>query len=77
MDRETRLEENEKLFREVNERVEQMQDGLLGTDPQWVCECGDRLDNAYRCLCCGTCFAPSVTGGLMRLSGCVPSPPGR
>ena len=30
MDRETRLEENEKLFREVNERVEQMQDGLLG-----------------------------------------------
>jgi len=41
MDRETRLEENEKLFREVNERVEQMQDGLLGPDPQWVCECGD------------------------------------
>jgi hypothetical protein len=41
MDRETRLEENEKLFREVNERVEQMQNGLLGPDPQWVCECGD------------------------------------
>jgi hypothetical protein len=33
MDRETRLEENEKLFREVSERVEQMQDRLLGPDP--------------------------------------------
>jgi hypothetical protein len=30
MDRKTRLEENEKLLREVNERVEQMENGLCG-----------------------------------------------
>jgi hypothetical protein len=41
MDRKTRIEENEKLFREVNERVEQIQDGLQATEPHWVCECGD------------------------------------
>ena len=41
MDRKTRLEENEKLFREVNERVEQMQDSLQAAEPQWICECGD------------------------------------
>ena len=41
MDRKTRIEENEKLFREVNERVEQMQDALQAAEPQWVCECGD------------------------------------
>jgi hypothetical protein len=41
MDRKTRIEENEKLFREVNERVEQMQDSLQASEPQWVCECGD------------------------------------
>jgi hypothetical protein len=42
MDRKTRIEENEKLFREVNERVEQLQDRLqAGSEPQWVCECGD------------------------------------
>ena len=36
------MEENEKLFREVNERVEQLQDGIqAGSDPQWICECGD------------------------------------
>ncbi len=43
MDRKTRIEENEKLFREVNERVEQLQDSLkAGSEPQWVCECGDK-----------------------------------
>jgi hypothetical protein len=42
MDRQARIEENEKLFRVVNERVEPMQDGLqTGAEPQWVCECGD------------------------------------
>jgi hypothetical protein len=41
MDRKTRIEENEKLFREVNERVEQMQDSLQAAEPQWICECGD------------------------------------
>jgi hypothetical protein len=42
MDRKTRIEENEKLFREVNERVAQMHRGLqVGPDPEWVCECGD------------------------------------
>jgi hypothetical protein len=42
MDRETRIEENEKLFREVNERVAQMQASFQsGPDPEWVCECGD------------------------------------
>lgn len=42
MDRKTRIEENERLFREVNERVAQMHRGLqIGPDPEWVCECGD------------------------------------
>jgi hypothetical protein len=42
MDRQERIEENEKLFREVNERVAQMHAGYQpGTDPEWVCECGD------------------------------------
>jgi hypothetical protein len=41
MDRKTRIEENEKLFREVNERVEQMRDTLQASEPQWICECGD------------------------------------
>jgi hypothetical protein len=42
MDRTTRIEENEKLFREVNERVAQMQVGAQSSpDPEWVCECGD------------------------------------
>jgi hypothetical protein len=41
MDRKTRLEENEKLFREVNERVERMQNGFSGAEQHWVCECGD------------------------------------
>jgi hypothetical protein len=42
MDRKQRIEENEKLFREVNERVEQMQATFQsGPDPEWACECGD------------------------------------
>jgi hypothetical protein len=42
MDRDTRIEENERLFREVNERVAQMQASFQsGPDPEWVCECGD------------------------------------
>jgi hypothetical protein len=41
MDREQRIIENEKLFREVNERVAQMEVGFSGPDPVWVCECGD------------------------------------
>jgi hypothetical protein len=42
MDRVERIEENEKLFREVNERVAQMQGGLgSDPDPEWICECGD------------------------------------
>jgi hypothetical protein len=42
MDRKERIEENEKLFREVNERVKQVQANFEpGPDPVWVCECGD------------------------------------
>jgi len=42
MDRKERLEENEKLFREVNERVAQLQESFRsGADPEWICECGD------------------------------------
>jgi hypothetical protein len=41
MDREERLIENEKLFREVNERVADLQGSLPSPDPEWVCECGD------------------------------------
>ncbi len=42
MGRQTRIEENEKLFREVNQRVAQMRRGFqTGSDPEWVCECGD------------------------------------
>ena len=42
MDRKERIEENEKLFREVNERVRQVQAGFESPpDPVWVCECGD------------------------------------
>jgi hypothetical protein len=42
MDRQTRIEENEMLFREVNERVAQMHRGFqTGSNPEWVCECGD------------------------------------
>jgi hypothetical protein len=42
MDRKQRIEENEKLFREVNERVAQMHAGYeQGPDPEWVCEFGD------------------------------------
>jgi hypothetical protein len=42
MDRGQRIAENEKLFREVNERVAQMQTSFQsGPDPEWVCECGD------------------------------------
>jgi hypothetical protein len=42
MDRKERIEENEKIFREVNERVAQMQTGYRSDhDPEWVCECGD------------------------------------
>jgi hypothetical protein len=46
MDRQERMIENEKLFREVNERVADLQDNFSAPDPEWVCECGD-----------GTCFA--------------------
>jgi hypothetical protein len=42
MERQRRIEENEKLFREVNERVAEMHKGFqTGPDPEWVCECGD------------------------------------
>jgi hypothetical protein len=42
MERKQRIEENEKLFREVNERVAQMQTTYADDpDPEWVCECGD------------------------------------
>jgi hypothetical protein len=42
MDREARIEENERLFREVNERVDRVQEGLgSGAEPEWICECGD------------------------------------
>ena len=42
MERKQRIEENERLFREVNERVEEVQVELMsGSDPEWVCECGD------------------------------------
>jgi hypothetical protein len=42
MDRKERIEENEKLFREVNERVADMQASFQsGPDPEWICECGD------------------------------------
>lgn len=42
MDRKQRIEENERLFRDVNERVAEMSPGLnAGAEPEWVCECGD------------------------------------
>ena len=41
MDRQERMIENEKLFREVNERVADLQANYSGPDPEWVCECGD------------------------------------
>jgi len=41
VDRKERIIENEKLFREVNERVADMQATFSGPDPEWVCECGD------------------------------------
>ena len=41
MDRKERIIENEKLFREVNERVADLQANYSGPDPEWVCECGD------------------------------------
>ena len=41
MDREERIIENEKLFREVNERVADIQSNFSAPDPEWVCECGD------------------------------------
>jgi hypothetical protein len=42
MDRKERIEENERLFREVNERVEEVQaEFQSGPEPEWVCECGD------------------------------------
>jgi hypothetical protein len=42
MDREERIIENEKLFREVNERVADLQGSSSAPDPEWVCECGDK-----------------------------------
>jgi len=42
MTRAERIEKNEKLFREVNERVEDIQESFgSGGEPEWVCECGD------------------------------------
>jgi len=41
MDRQERIIENEKLFREVNERVADLQGDFSDPDPEWVCECGD------------------------------------
>ena len=42
MDRKRRIEENEKLFREVNERVAELPRGFHGdAGREWVCECGD------------------------------------
>lgn len=42
MTREERIESNEKLFREVNERVEDLHESFhSGAEPEWVCECGD------------------------------------
>ncbi|HEV8099194.1 MAG TPA: hypothetical protein VGP56_08590 [Gaiellaceae bacterium] len=41
MDRKERIIENEKLFREVNERVAGLHANFSGPDPDWVCECGD------------------------------------
>jgi hypothetical protein len=37
-DRATRIGKNEALFREVNERIEQISDG---TPVEFLCECGD------------------------------------
>jgi hypothetical protein len=41
VDRQTRIEENEKLFREVNERVGGLQTSDRESEPVWICECGD------------------------------------
>jgi hypothetical protein len=41
MDRQERIIENEKLFREVNDRVADLQGNFSDPDPEWVCECGD------------------------------------
>ena len=42
MDREQRLAENEVLFREVNERIEELQSGAWGaSEIDFMCECAD------------------------------------
>jgi hypothetical protein len=44
MDRKQRIDGNEKFFREVNERVAQMQAGYLSDhDPEWVCQSDCRV----------------------------------
>ena len=42
-DREQRIGRNEAIFREVNERLEQLQDsfGVSSGQTQFLCECGD------------------------------------
>ena len=39
--REVRVARNEALFREVNERVKELNVGLHVDTPEWVCECPD------------------------------------
>jgi hypothetical protein len=41
VNRDERIESNEKLFREVNERVDEMGRLASGSATRWVCECGD------------------------------------
>ena len=41
-ERERRIETNEKLFREVNDRVETLNQSLgVAGYSEWICECGD------------------------------------
>jgi hypothetical protein len=41
MNREERLARNEALFREVNERIEEVKSGVVEEPIEFLCECGD------------------------------------
>ena len=41
MSREERVARNEALFREVNERIKQVNEELAGLASEYLCECGD------------------------------------
>jgi hypothetical protein len=41
MSREERVARNEALFREVNERIKQVNEELTELESEYICECGD------------------------------------